>query len=74
MLYRHPDASLRTRLAQCVNRKVNTVVGDEDFDLVQNVQAGHRDAAAGSPARCPAARPPSAWFADKIRADLGEDA
>ena len=57
LLYRHPDASLRTRLAQRVNRKVNTIVGDEDFDLVKNVQAESR-AGAGSPGRCPAARPP----------------
>ena len=68
--YRHPRASLRTRLAQRVNNRVNTLVGKEDYDLVENVQAGletrgfelgplsHREAAI-------------AWFADRIRADLG---
>jgi choline monooxygenase len=68
--YRHPDAGVRTRLAQFTNNKINTVVGHEDIDLVQNVQAGletrgfelgplsHREAAI-------------AWFADRVRADLG---
>ncbi len=67
--YRHPDAGVRTRLAQFTNNKINTVVGHEDIDLVQNVQAGletrgfelgplsHREAAI-------------AWFADRVRADL----
>jgi len=68
--YRHPHAGLRTRVAQRVNNRVNTLVGKEDYDLVENVQAGletrgfelgplsHREAAI-------------AWFADRIRADLG---
>ena len=68
--YRHPHASLRTRVAQRVNNRVNTLVGKEDYHLVENVQAGletrgfelgplsHREAAI-------------AWFADRIRADLG---
>jgi choline monooxygenase len=67
--YRHPRAGLRTRLAQRVNNRLNTLVGKEDYDLVENVQAGletrgfelgplsHREAAI-------------AWFADRIRADL----
>jgi Rieske 2Fe-2S family protein len=67
--YRHPKAGLRTRLTQRVNNRLNTIVGDEDADLVQNVQAGletrglelgplsHREAAI-------------AWFADRVRADL----
>jgi Rieske 2Fe-2S family protein len=67
--YRHPKAGTRTRLAQRVNNRLNTIVGDEDADLVENVQAGletrglelgplsHREAAI-------------AWFADRIRADL----
>ncbi len=67
--YRHPGAGLRTRLAQRVNDRVNTLVSKEDYDLVENVQAGletrgfelgplsHREAAI-------------AWFADRIRADL----
>jgi Rieske 2Fe-2S family protein len=68
--YRHPRAGLRTRLAQLVNNRLNTLVSNEDADLVANVQAGletrdlelgplsHREAAIG-------------WFADRIRADLG---
>ena len=68
--YRHPRAGLRTRLAQLLNNKLNTLVSEEDADLVENVQAGletrgfelgplsHREAAI-------------AWFADRIRADLG---
>jgi choline monooxygenase len=68
--YRHPRAGLRTRLARLANNRLNTVVSKEDNDLVQNVQAGletrgfelgplsHREAAI-------------AWFADRIRADLG---
>ena len=67
--YRHPRAGVRTRLAQLANNRLNTLVGKEDYGLVENVQAGletrgfelgplsHREAAI-------------AWFADRIRADL----
>ena len=67
--YRHPRARARTRLAQFANNRLNTLVGKEDYDLVENVQAGletrgfelgplsHREAAI-------------AWFAERIRADL----
>ena len=67
--YRHPRAGVRTRLAQRVNNRLNTLVGKEDYDLVENVQAGletrgfelgplsHREAAI-------------AWFAERIRGDL----
>ncbi len=67
--YRHPRAGVRTRLAQFANNRLNTLVGKEDHDLVENVQAGletrgfelgplsHREAAI-------------AWFAERIRADL----
>jgi choline monooxygenase len=67
--YRHPRAGIRTRLAQRVNNRLNTLVGKEDYDLVANVQAGletrgfqlgplsHREAAI-------------AWFAERIRTDL----
>ena len=69
VVYRHPHAGLRTRLAQFANDRVNRVVGNEDIDLVANVQAGletrgfelgplsHREAAI-------------AWFAERVRADL----
>jgi len=64
-------SSARTRAVQYANRKVNQLVSDEDVDLVANQQAGiathgfepgplsRREAAVG-------------WFADRIRADLGE--
>ena len=67
------DAGLRTRAVRYANRKVNELVSDEDVDLVANQQAGlathgfepgplsRREAAVG-------------WFADRIRADLGEAA
>jgi phenylpropionate dioxygenase-like ring-hydroxylating dioxygenase large terminal subunit len=73
MLYRHPQAGVRTRLAQFFNRKVNELVGDEDVDLVANVQAGiaTRDWEPGPLSGREAA---VGWLADKIRADLGEDA
>jgi choline monooxygenase len=73
MLYRHPQASARTRLAQFFNRKVNELVGDEDADLVANVQAGiaSRDWEPGPLSGREAA---VGWLAEKIRADLGEHA
>jgi choline monooxygenase len=67
--YRHPRSGPRARLAQYANGKLNRIVGDEDLDLVANVQAGletrgfepgplsHREAAIG-------------WFAERVRADL----
>ena len=67
------DAGLRTRAVRYANRKVNELVSDEDVDLVANQQAGiathgfepgplsRREAAVG-------------WFADRIRADLGDAA
>ena len=67
------STSVRTRAAQFANRKVNELVSDEDVDLVANQQAGiathgfepgplsRREAAVG-------------WFAERIRADLGEAA
>jgi choline monooxygenase len=71
MLYRHPNASARTRLAQFFNRKVNEVVGDEDVDLVANVQAGL--ASRGwEPGPLSGREAAIGWFADKLRADLGE--
>jgi Rieske 2Fe-2S family protein len=67
--YRHPRAGLRTRLAQRLNNKLNTVVSAEDADLVANVQAGleTRDLELGPLSHREAA---IAWFADRIRADL----
>jgi choline monooxygenase len=70
-LYRHPDASLRTRLAQRVNYRVNKVVGDEDFDLVSNVQEGIQTRG-WEPGPLSGREAAIAWFADRIREDLGE--
>jgi choline monooxygenase len=65
-------ASLRTRAAQYANRKLNELVSDEDADLVANQQAGleTRGFEPGPLSRREAA---VGWFADKIRADLGEE-
>jgi choline monooxygenase len=71
LLPRH--AGLRTRAAQYANRKVNELVSDEDADLVANQQAGleTRGFEPGPLSRREAAL---GWFADKIRADLGDEA
>ncbi|MFZ0092123.1 MAG: aromatic ring-hydroxylating dioxygenase subunit alpha [Solirubrobacteraceae bacterium] len=67
--YRPANANPRTRFVQWANQRLNTLVLDEDIDLVDNVQQGlmtrgytcgplsAREAAVG-------------WFADRIRADL----
>ena len=73
MLYRHPDASARTRLAQFANRKVNEIVGREDVDLVANVQAG-LESRGWEPGPLSGREAAVAWFADRVRGDLGEDA
>jgi choline monooxygenase len=67
--YRHPSAGARTRAARWLNNRLNTIVGDEDADLVANVQAGleTRDLELGPLSHREAA---IAWFADRIRADL----
>jgi choline monooxygenase len=67
--YRHPRSGLRTRLAQYANAKVNRIVGEEDIDLVANVQAGlaTRGFELGPLSQREAA---IAWFAERIRADL----
>jgi choline monooxygenase len=66
-------AGLRTRAVQYANRKVNELVSDEDADLVANQQAGleTRGFEPGPLSRREAAL---GWFADKIRADLGDAA
>jgi choline monooxygenase len=71
LLPRH--AGLRTRAAQYANRKVNELVSDEDADLVANQQAGleTRGFEPGPLSRREAAL---GWFADKVRADLGDEA
>jgi choline monooxygenase len=67
--YRPAGADARTRVAQWANQRLNTLVLDEDIDLVDNVQQG----LATRGYRCgPLSRREAgvAWFADRIRADL----
>jgi choline monooxygenase len=67
--YRPGDSTPRTRLVQWINQRLNTLVLDEDIDLVKNVQLGlhTRGYLPGPLSRREDA---VAWFADKIRADL----
>jgi Rieske 2Fe-2S family protein len=69
MCFRPPGAGPRTRFVQWANQKLNTLVLDEDVDLVDNVQQGlmTRGYRCGPLSRREAG---VAWFADRIRADL----
>src|SRR6201996_1064704 len=69
--YRAPGADPRTRVAQWANNRVNSLVLDEDIDLVANVQQGlhTRDYRCGPLGAREAA---VAWFADRVRASLGD--
>jgi Rieske 2Fe-2S family protein len=69
--YRPAGSGPRTRLAQWANQRLNTLVLDEDVDLVSNVQQGlqTRGYECGPLSERERA---VAWFADRIRADLGE--
>ncbi len=67
--YRPAGASPRTRFVQWANQRLNTLVLDEDVDLVDNVQQGLMTRGY----RCgplSAREAGVAWFADRIRADL----
>jgi choline monooxygenase len=67
--YRAPGADPRTRLVQWANNRLNSLVLDEDIDLVANVQQGL--ATRGYECGPLSARESAvAWFADRIRADL----
>jgi len=70
--YRAPGADPRTRVAQWANHRLNSLVLDEDIDLVANVQRGlhTRDYRCGPLGAREAA---VAWFADRIRASLHDD-
>jgi phenylpropionate dioxygenase-like ring-hydroxylating dioxygenase large terminal subunit len=71
MAYRPRRPGLRTRLVQRLNAKLNTLVHEEDLDLVQNVQAGL--ATRGfTPGPLSTREAAVAWFAGRVRADLGE--
>jgi choline monooxygenase len=60
-----------TRLAQRLNTHVNSGVLDEDIDLVAAVQRGIRTRGY-EPGPLAAKEGAVGWFADRIRADLGE--
>ena len=67
--YRPAGTSPRTRFVQWANQRLNTLVLDEDIDLVDNVQQGLQTRGY----RCGPLSPREngvAWFADRIRADL----
>ncbi|MGO9884486.1 MAG: aromatic ring-hydroxylating oxygenase subunit alpha [Solirubrobacteraceae bacterium] len=67
--YRPAETNPRTRLVQWANHRLNTLVTDEDTDLVDNVQQG----LATRGYRCgPLSRRERgvAWFADRIRSDM----
>ncbi len=67
--YRPARTDPRTKFVQWANQRLNTLVLDEDIDLVDNVQRG----LATRGYRCgPLSRRERgvAWFADRIRADL----
>ncbi len=67
--YRPAGTDPRTKFVQWANQRLNTLVLDEDIDLVDNVQQG----LATRGYRCgPLSRRERgvAWFADRIRADL----
>jgi choline monooxygenase len=67
--YRPPDSDATTRLVQWCNQRLNTLVLDEDIDLVDNVRQGlqTRGYECGPLSR---REEPVAWFADSIRASL----
>ena len=69
--YRSARSGPRTRAVQRLNNWLNTLVLKEDIDLVKNVQLGLRTRGY----RCgPLSGRESAvaWFAERVRADLGE--
>jgi phenylpropionate dioxygenase-like ring-hydroxylating dioxygenase large terminal subunit len=67
--YRPQGASPRTKLVQWANQRLNTLVLDEDIDLVDNVQQGLQTRGY----RCgplSAREAGVSWLADRIRNDL----
>jgi Rieske 2Fe-2S family protein len=67
--YRPPGSGGRTRFVQWANQRLNTLVLDEDIDLVANVQRGLRTRGYECGPLSERERA-VAWFADRIRADL----
>ncbi len=70
--FRDRKSGPMTRLAQRANNRLNTIVLDEDIDLVAGVQSGVRSRGY-EPGPLSAREAAVGWFADKIRADLEED-
>jgi choline monooxygenase len=67
--FRHPRPGLVTRIAQRANNKLNTIVLDEDIDLVAAVQSGVRSRGY-RPGPLSAREAAVGWFAQKVREDL----
>jgi choline monooxygenase len=66
-------AGVRSRVVQYANRRINQLTSDEDADLVANQQAG-LETRGFAPGPLSQREKALGWFADKIRADLGEAA
>jgi Rieske 2Fe-2S family protein len=67
--FRHPKSGPLTRIAQRANNKVNSVVLDEDIDLVAAVQSGVRSRGY-EPGPLSAREAAVGWFAQRVRDDL----
>ena len=67
--FRHPRSGPLTRIAQRANNKVNSIVLDEDIDLVAAVQSGVRSRGY-EPGPLSAREAAVGWFAQKVREDL----
>jgi choline monooxygenase len=67
--YRPPRSGARTRFVQWINQRLNTLVLDEDIDLVDNVQQGLQTTGY-VPGPLSGRETAVAWFADRIRTDL----
>ncbi len=70
--YARPGTSLRTRIAQRLNIKIGWITNDEDAELVARVQQGVATPGWG-PGPLSRREAGVAWFADRIRADIGVD-
>ncbi len=68
--FRHRSSGPLTRFVQRANNKINTLVLDEDVDLVSRVQTGTRTRGY-LPGPLAAREVAVGWFAEHIRADLG---
>ncbi len=67
--YRPAGSSARTRAVQWINQRLNTLVLNEDIDLVDNVQQGLQTRG-WTPGPLSRREVAVAWFADRVRADL----